>query len=195
MTHPTGKGYTLRWMSAHGYFPLEDIVHIDPDHFKKLMPEWQGYLARSQNAGDLTHRESGYLQEIAQEVALGASQNIWVDGSLKDGAWFADVFRDIRRRFPKYKLAIFHVSAPEDAVRERVKKRAAASGRTIPEDLIQASLRSVGDALEQLTPLVDFIAQLSNTRSTPELLSFVKVDSSGDWGVIKKQFVHNMCDR
>ena len=29
-----GKGYVLSWMSRHGYFPLEDCVHIDPDHFK-----------------------------------------------------------------------------------------------------------------------------------------------------------------
>lgn len=29
-----GKGYALSWMSKHSFFPLEDIVHIDPDHFK-----------------------------------------------------------------------------------------------------------------------------------------------------------------
>jgi hypothetical protein len=39
-----GKGYTLSWMSRHGYFPIEDIVCIDPDHFKKMMPEWGGYV-------------------------------------------------------------------------------------------------------------------------------------------------------
>ena len=32
-----GKGYTLSWMSRHGFFPLENIVHIDPDHFKSCM--------------------------------------------------------------------------------------------------------------------------------------------------------------
>ena len=28
-----GKGYVLSWMSRSGYFPLENIVHVDPDHF------------------------------------------------------------------------------------------------------------------------------------------------------------------
>ena len=51
-----GKGYALSWMSRNGYFPLEDIVHIDPDHFKKLMPEWEGYTERSDRAGDFCHR-------------------------------------------------------------------------------------------------------------------------------------------
>ena len=74
-----GKGYVLSWMSANGYFPLEDIVHIDPDHFKKIMPEWNEYTLRAsapggQPAGNMCHRESGFLQEIAQEVAMRARQ-------------------------------------------------------------------------------------------------------------------------
>ena len=40
-----GKGYALQWMSDHGFFPLENIVHIDPDHFKSVMPEWDGYTS------------------------------------------------------------------------------------------------------------------------------------------------------
>ncbi len=40
-----GKGYTLSWMSENGYFPLENIVHIDPDYFKRVMPEWHGHVA------------------------------------------------------------------------------------------------------------------------------------------------------
>jgi hypothetical protein len=49
-------------------------VHIDPDHFKSLMPEWKGYTQRSDRAGDFCHRESGFMQEIAQEVAMRNSQ-------------------------------------------------------------------------------------------------------------------------
>jgi hypothetical protein len=63
-----GKGYVLSWMSRNGYFPLETIVHIDPDHFKRLMPEWSEYTKRSEQAGNFCHRESGFIQEIAQEV-------------------------------------------------------------------------------------------------------------------------------
>ena len=40
-----GKGYTLRWMSQHGFFPLENIVHIDPDYFKSVMVRgWCGVV-------------------------------------------------------------------------------------------------------------------------------------------------------
>ena len=29
-----GKGYVLRWMSRQGFFPLEEIVHVDHDAFR-----------------------------------------------------------------------------------------------------------------------------------------------------------------
>ena len=89
--------------------PARSIVCIDPDHFKKMMPEWSAYTKSGGDAGTLCHKESGFLQEIAQEVAMRSSQNVWVDGSLRDGAWFSQVFRNIRHRFPHYKLAIFEV--------------------------------------------------------------------------------------
>ena len=101
---------TLRMarLTSPGYFPLEDIVHIDPDNFKRAMPEWDGYVRRTDKAGDLTHRESAFMQEIAQEVAMRHSQNIWIDGTLRDGSWFAQVFGGLRRDHPRARAAWQH---------------------------------------------------------------------------------------
>jgi len=85
-----GKGFALSWMSARDIFPLEDIVHIDPDHFKAVMPEWSAYVAYGKKMkdpdipGNQCHRESCYMQEIALEESLKRQQHIWVDGSLSD---------------------------------------------------------------------------------------------------------------
>lgn len=58
------QGYTLSWMSQHGFFPLENIVHIDPDAFKMMMPEWPDYVARDRdNAGTMCHMESCFMVE------------------------------------------------------------------------------------------------------------------------------------
>ena len=35
------------------YFPLEDIVHIDPDFFKSQLPEWDRFVAHAKAQGDL----------------------------------------------------------------------------------------------------------------------------------------------
>jgi hypothetical protein len=29
----------LAWLSQQGLFPIEYIVHVDPDFFKRIMPE------------------------------------------------------------------------------------------------------------------------------------------------------------
>ena len=189
-----GKGFALSWMSRHGFFPLEEIVHIDPDHFKKIMPEWSGYVkegkasGNSDLAGNSCHRETGFIQEIAQEVAMRKSQNVWVDGSLKDGDWFKGVFIDIRQKFPQYQIAIFEVHTSEEIVRQRVKERFEKTGRNVPEAALVASLLSVSDSIHKLTPLCDFVAKIDNNGSQPELIAYSVVDSSKDWGLIADQF-------
>ncbi|CAM9528062.1 unnamed protein product [Choristocarpus tenellus] len=92
-----GKSHVISWMSREGLFPLPDIVIIDPDQFKADFPEWPGYCQKNhKQAGRLTRRESGYLVEVAQEVAMSECKNIWADGSLRDGQWYEQVFEDIR---------------------------------------------------------------------------------------------------
>ena len=71
-----GKGYALGWMSEQGIFPLEDIVHIDPDHFKSVLPEWHSYVAYANRlndpaiAGNRCHKESCYLQARRARTSL-----------------------------------------------------------------------------------------------------------------------------
>mmetsp|Transcript_27734 Transcript_27734/g.45136 ORF Transcript_27734/g.45136 Transcript_27734/m.45136 type:complete len:430 (+) Transcript_27734:199-1488(+) len=181
-----GKGYTMRWMSAHGYFPLESVVRIDPDHFKSVMPEWDGYVKADKfTAGNLTHRESGYIQEIAQEVALRSRRNIWVDGSLKDGDWFSLVFDSIRARFPQYKIGIFYIYADEDVVRHRIAERGKRTGRFVSEKDLMMTLQAPEKSLNKLTSKVDFIARIDNS-TTPTLRSFEVVDRSGNWGRVQQ---------
>ena len=71
-----GKGYALGWMSSEGIFPLENIVHIDPDHFKRVMPEWKGYIGYAAREGKATlpgtmcHLESCFMQERHRAIFL-----------------------------------------------------------------------------------------------------------------------------
>eukprot|EP00299_Pterocystis_sp_00344_P016292 c8172_g1_i2.p1 GENE.c8172_g1_i2~~c8172_g1_i2.p1 ORF type:complete len:673 (+),score=132.56 c8172_g1_i2:48-2066(+) len=189
-----GKGYALSWMSANGYLPLEHIVHVDPDHFKELMPEWKLYQKHSPNKeeiGTMCHKESCYLAEIAQEVAMRNRQHIWVDGSLRDGAWYGKVFDDIRKRYPNYYIAIFYVFASESVVRARIRSRAEKTGRSVPEYLIQQSLAAPDHSLGVLTSKVDFVARIRNEGKVPELVAYEVVDRSGQFGLIREQFARH----
>ncbi|KAJ8614254.1 hypothetical protein CTAYLR_001107 [Chrysophaeum taylorii] len=186
-----GKGYALHWLSEHGYFPLEDIVHIDPDRFKEMMPEWPGYVSRDRDsAGSLTHRESGYLAEITQEVAMERRQHVWVDGSLRNADYFTTVFQELRLRHPAYRIAIFYVDARPEVAWRRTRTRAAKTGRAVPKDLFHKSMAATAESLRVLTPYVDFLARIENQEDAqpPRLAAFETVDSSGDMSVIRRCF-------
>lgn len=195
-----GKGYVLGWMSAIGILQLETISKIDPDNFKLRLPEWQSYVQNGMAsvAGSMTHAESSYIAEIAQHVAMNNSMDVWVDGSLRNSAWYETELQRIRKLFPQYRIAIISISAPEQMIADNIKRRAIETGRDIPEELQRASsLDEIGKGVQRLTHLVDLVASVVNTpvsdttRDAKPVLRFVSmVDRSGNWDLIRELASH-----
>ena len=160
----SGKGYVMRWMSQNQVFPVESVVKIDPDHFKAAMPEWGGYLQQDRaQAGTLCHRESGFIQELCQEVSLRSRQNTWIDGSLGDSAWWSEWIAEARRRLPWYRIAIFYVYCTPAQVVARAQQRGRATGRYVPEASLRHSIDATAEAVKVLGPLADFLAIINNS--------------------------------
>jgi hypothetical protein len=190
-----GKGYALNWLSKQGLFPLEQIVHIDPDYFKRVMPEWKSYISNNaSNAGTLCHQESGYIQEIAQEVALNNCQNVWIDGSLKDWKWYESVFDDIHERHPLYRIAIFYVYCSEDVVFQRAERRAQVTGRHIPRDVLRESVEATRHSVRALAVKADYVATINNETRVPVLEAFETIDRTGRWSLISSRFGYTLPD-
>eukprot|EP00903_Cladosiphon_okamuranus_P008902 g8521.t1 len=189
-----GKSHTIQWMSEKGYFPLPDIVTVDPDLFKTALPEWPEYVRRCPDtAGSLTRRESGYLVEIAQETAMNEMKNVWVDGSLRDSKWYEQVFEGIRKNHPSYRIAILYVHANEKMVLDRARRRAEETGRVVPEAEIKDSLYRVPRTVAILLPKADFVAYIKNDGDQPRLTGFCDWSGChrnvlGDWNEVKDRF-------
>lgn len=168
-----GKSYTMNWMMRMGIIPIPKLRHIDPDVFKRKLPEWNYYVKlNATTAGSLTHLESSMLVEIAQEVALQRRMNVWIDGSLSNYDWTVSQLRRIRGNFPNYRIAVVHVSASETAIMERCERRAKATGRVVPVEKIRNSLHASVRTVQALShPLVDFVAMVRNEGAQPELVS------------------------
>jgi hypothetical protein len=131
-------------MSSRQIFPLADIAQIDSVLFKAAFPEWPTHVATEPLAAGLhTRTESIDLVEIAQEAALRTGKHVWVDGSLRDAGWYSGVFARIRKLYPDYQLAILYVTANESQVAARVKRRAEATGRHVPDGELRDSLARV----------------------------------------------------
>jgi len=160
-----GKSFSLNWMSQNGYFPLENMSVLDPDEFKKALPEWQGYVKKNPlRAGELTHLESGYLVEIAQEALLQRRTNIQVDGSLRDWRWYVQVFKSIKKQYPEYHIGIMYIYARKEVVYKRVEKRAKITGREVPLETLNASIEQVPASVQKLRNHCDFVAYVDNSE-------------------------------
>jgi hypothetical protein len=197
-----GKSHVIQHMHEAGHFVLDTLVHCDPDLFKAALPEWPGYVKRDRlNAGMLCHRESCMLVEIAMEVALHGRMNCWVDGSLKDGVWYRKVIEDVTERYPHYQVAIIEVQATPSVIFQRIAKRAAETGRDIPQEDVLDSIERVPRSVEALCPLVQFYACVDNSSSdggAPKLTKFCdqeicyvmssEDDVANGWSEIRRRF-------
>ncbi|KAI9023365.1 zeta toxin-domain-containing protein [Hyaloraphidium curvatum] len=178
-----GKSYVLSWMSEKGYLPLENVVQIDPDRIKAAMPEWPHYLKQvGEKAAALCHRESGLIAELVQHVAMEERQNIWVDGTLKDANYFTTLFKQFAVDYPHYRICLIKISAPEEVLRQRIEARAKKTGRSVPPEVIKEGLEGVDRSLQILTPLVHFVAHVSNGDDSEPVLEMCQmIDTSGNW--------------
>ena len=158
-----GKSHTMNALVEKGRFPLKAFVRVDPDDIRHLLPEYHMYIDENPElAGKLTNKEAGFISEILTLAALQAGKNVLLDGSLRDAEWYQTYFARLREEFPSVRQAILHVTAPRQAVFQRAAERAKATGRVVPQELLEEALEQVPRSVEKLAPLVDYYAELNN---------------------------------
>lgn len=158
-----GKGHTIHELVKKGRFPLLAFVTVDPDEIRRRFPEFALYAEKCPLlAGELTHKEAGYVSEILTLVGLQAGKNVLVDGSLRDHQWYQKYFAFIRKEYPIYEIAIIHVVAPREAVLQRAAERAKKTGRVVPLEVLEKALDQVPKSVKILAPLADYFCELNN---------------------------------
>ena len=117
-----GKSYTMRKLVENGQFPLIAFITVDPDQIRQKLPEFQLYVeSNPEVAGQLTHKEAGFIAEILTLAGLQSGKNVMVDGSLRNAEWYKTYFKRLRADFPMLRLGIIHVTAPKEAIFQRAK--------------------------------------------------------------------------
>ncbi|CBJ29745.1 conserved unknown protein [Ectocarpus siliculosus] len=158
-----GKSHVMGVLGERGLFPMDAFVQVDPDSLRRKLPEMEGYVRSDPGtAGSLTHKEAGLLAELLEETALLQGRNILVDGSMRNGEWYAEHVGDLRRRFPRLRVAIIHVWAPEEEVMKRAVRRGLTTGRVIPPSVLRDTIRAVPRSVEMLAPLADYCVRIDN---------------------------------
>jgi hypothetical protein len=79
-----GKSHYLREIQRD--IDLTRVVYVDPDRIRWMLPETVEYVRENPwTVGERTQRESLYLSELIQRVALSRRLTTVVDGSLQVG--------------------------------------------------------------------------------------------------------------
>ena len=183
-----GKSYAMLSLHSEGLFPLDAFQAVDPDKLKGELPELRGYLHFDRpTAATRLHRESTQMADVLFEHSVMQGANVLVDGSLRDHAFYQEFFGRLRKERPNYRLAILHITAPEETVQRRVAERAANSkdGRAVPPELVKASLDQVPESVRILAPCVDFVATLSNDDDQLRLVS-----GADSWAEFAERWPH-----
>lgn len=175
-----GKSYALAKLFTAGYFSLDQFLKIYPDMIKAEIPEFSGYLRdNKETAATMLHGESSQMADILFQHALSTSLDMLVDGSLRNVDWYSDLITNqVRRQHPKYRIAILHVTANPQTIRERARLRARVSGRVVPTELLEESIRQVPISVRRLAALVDVTVTISNNEDEP--IQLVATEFRGD---------------
>lgn len=165
-----GKSHTMKQVASKGRFPLQSYVIVDPDEIRSHFPEYHLYAAHDpERAGQLTHKEAGYICEIVTAAALQRGNNVLVDGSLKDYEWYEEYFERLHEEYTLLRIAIVHITAPRASVIERAKNRAKDTGRVVPPDTLKLSLKQVPISVSKLASKVDFFCEIDNSPNLNEV--------------------------
>uniref|UniRef100_A0A7S1X8C5 Zeta toxin domain-containing protein n=2 Tax=Tetraselmis chuii TaxID=63592 RepID=A0A7S1X8C5_9CHLO len=139
------------------------FIKIDPDLVKSELPELTGYQSENpESAATQVHRESTQITDVLFEFGLMSGADLLVDGSLRDVDWYSGLMDRIRAEFPRYRIAILHVHAKKETILQRAERRGKVTGRVVPKEVLEASIRQVPESVKALTAKVDTVVTILN---------------------------------
>jgi predicted ABC-type ATPase len=132
----SGKSTILKKLQKKGEVARQNVVHLDPDDFKKDIPEFNELVKRKDSrAAEVVHEESGLMAREAFRQAIAQRSDIIYDSTLSNFGKAFDIIMQAREN--DYEIRIIGVTvAPRTAV-TRVRERGDKTGRYVPvKDLL-----------------------------------------------------------
>ena len=153
----SGKSTVLQTLRDDGFIPVNDVVHIDPDAFKKVIPEFEELIKRKDGrAAIIVHDESTLMAREAFARAVSKRADIIYDTTLSNFPKAGDMIAHARSQ--GYEVRIIGVTASPRTAIERVVKRGDRTGRYVPIRDLLSTHKKFAAAFEQYIELVDSIS-------------------------------------
>lgn len=153
----SGKSTILQTLRDKGLIPITDVVHIDPDRFKAVIPEFEELIKRKDSRAAMTvHEESTLMAREAFAQAVANRTDIIYDTTLSNFPEARDMITQARAQ--GYEVRIIGVTAAPRTAIERVVKRGDKSGRYVPIRDLLSTHKKFASVFEKYIDLVDSIS-------------------------------------
>lgn len=134
---------------ANGSRVPVDAAHVDPDAIKGLLPEYQRAVADGQPwAAAFVHEESSYLSKKIAAEAAQRRLNLVLD-TVGDSALESLARKVAATRSEGARVVADYATVPTDLAVERAARRAARTGRFVPDEYIREAHASVSRVLPE----------------------------------------------
>lgn len=121
----------------------KDYVDVNPDIVRTMLPEYEKLIAAGDKAASSkTHEEASHIAKMVMNLALARHHHVVVDGTGNSGPGkFAQKIRAAQGA--GHKVSVVYATIGTEEAAKRAAKRAARTGRHVPEGYLRSSHRDV----------------------------------------------------
>lgn len=165
-----GKGTIKRALVESGVLDLSNVIDVDPDEIKGMLPEYNELIARGDSRAAATvHEESSMLAERVIEQALAGGFDVMVDKTMakrKTGDAIIAQSQALGRP-----VRMFGVTIDPRVAAVRALRRGESSGRFVPIDMLLSAHKGFAGAVSAYLDKVDEAIIFDNTADTPRVIA------------------------
>ena len=123
------------WFTKSGMVDGEKNLVLDADHFKQLLPEYEGW-----NAGEV-HEESSDLFDFATSFAQSNGINLVHDATMKSRDKNVSLVKDFKDK--GYRIESHYMHLPrEQAAKRAVNRYLGPTGRLVPPEIVLSNTKN-----------------------------------------------------
>ncbi len=162
----SGKGSVLEELQKMGTIPDKDVVHIDPDKIKKLIPEYNKIIETGDGrAASVVHEESSMLAKQVQAQAAERKMDIILDVTLGDAEKGAAKLKELVDS--GYEVQLIGVTVDVAEAARRAVLRAQGEGRYVPMPALVKAHKGFSEGWDEYVKLSDRATLFDNNGDGP----------------------------
>ena len=158
----SGKGRVKAWLHNMGIVPSVNVVNLDPDEIKMLIPEYLAIVAAGDwRAADTVHEESSALGKQVKARAIAGRHDLMLDVTLGIQNKAEKYLQELKDA--GYEVRLFGVTVEPEVAVARAMIRFEGEGRFVPIDQLLNAHRGFNSGFASYADLVDQAVLYENT--------------------------------